>query len=182
MSTDHEANDTSTGQHPTPGMPEHEGVLTVPSNSGAGTAVDETVPASDRPNLDDSQASAADRVDEDDKESDDEGEDLQIHAVRKARTREERKARKGGKAGNPGRFRTDIQDFLSGYVDVYMSIGKGKKGKNKELDDFWHMIQSKFWEQYTGEDARVGMPQNGAGVSHQVIVEETNDVSSITEG
>ena len=102
---------------------------------------------------------------------------VQIHAQRKSKTRQERKKCVGGKAGNQGRFRADIQEFLLTYVDVYQTIDKGKKGRNNELEEFWHMIRSAFWVKFTVNDARIGMPQDGEGLTPNKVVESTNEVS-----
>ena len=56
-------------------------------------------------------------------------------------------------------------------------IEKGKKGRNNELEDFWHMLRSAFWVKFTVDDARIGMPQDGEGLAQQKVVDSTNEVS-----
>ncbi len=112
-------------------------------------------------------------------ESGDEDEELApsfVHATRKSKTKAEREARKGKKAGNPGRFKPEINEFLGDYLDVYASVYKPGRGKVKGLEDFWHMVRSGFWRKFDWNDARIGMTNDGAGLTQLQVMTATNDV------
>ena len=102
---------------------------------------------------------------------------VNFHKLRKGKSRVERKLHVRGKAGNQGRFQKNIQDFLSTFVSTYAMIGRGTKGKNKALNDFWYLMRNQFWEKFTLEDARVGLP-NEQALSDQEVTRRTNEVGA----
>lgn len=113
-----------------------------------------------------------------DEESEHEGARTLVHARRKSKTKAERQARKGGKAGNQGRFRGNMFTFLMEYVDVYAAAHKSAEGKLKGLEEFWHLIRTEFWERFDWKEAREGMPFDGAGLTEEEVMTQTNEVSS----
>lgn len=59
----------------------------------------------------------------------------------------------------------------------YDAVPKGKRGKNRALQQFWKEAEDTFWTQFTVADARSQMGTAYAKASGRVVCEKTNEVS-----
>lgn len=123
-------------------------------------------------------AHASDDEDEDD-DDDDENVDMAslIHEHRKSKTKAEREAARGGKVGGRDRFKDEQAAFLNQFRAAYDTVPRGKKGKNKKLAEFWHLVRAAFWAKFTWKDARSQMSPAVQSKPRTWVVTKTNDVS-----
>ncbi|KAI0682317.1 hypothetical protein BC835DRAFT_1311597 [Cytidiella melzeri] len=102
-----------------------------------------------------------------DEDGDEHGEDdkgdesvgVDIHQLQKSKSKAQKAAAKGGKAGYQGRF-------------------KGKRGKNPELEQFWHMVHAAFWGKFTWQEARVGIKDADKKKNEHTVMITTNEAST----
>lgn len=62
----------------------------------------------------------------------------------------------------------------------YEGVPKGKKGKNPDLKKFWKETEDIFWQTFTVEDVRAGMPHCSKHTKASVIHTKTNQVCKPT--